>query len=129
MIQCEQLEFRRLVDFVHQQCAASAASRRAGRKIRRIASEDFPVRLNAVLVRENLSFSTYAIMLAIDAAGGTISRAGLALRVGASYHMVRNQILRTPWFIDDHTGPLVAVRLTPEAYEKLSRITAKLAGA
>lgn len=89
---------------------------------------EFYIALARALVAENLSFSTYALMLATASSeGGRATVAGLSLVVGSSYWAVRNQLRRTPWFNTDSTGPLVAVELNDEAKLKLARVAMRLA--
>lgn len=119
----QQLEFERLLAAVK----AAPGPRRQRRAIKLIPSADFPARLNRVLLSENVAFGTYALMLAVHNAGGRISRAKLSLETGSTYQAICHQTRRTPWFADDHSGPLVAVVLNHDGKGKLDRIHHKLA--
>jgi hypothetical protein len=85
-----------------------------------------PIALNRALAAENLSFATYAIMLAASSRDA-VSVAALSLEVGYSYHATRNQIRRTPWWDPIPGGPLSTVRLSMDGRRKLSRIAARIA--
>ena len=98
-----------------------------------VAGNKVEIALNRILYRQNLTFSTYVLMRALADEGGPSTVAGLAVHVGASYHAVRNQIRRTPWFVitapdtgalgaNQCSGPLVAVRLTESAKAKLEQV-------
>jgi hypothetical protein len=102
-----------------------------------ITDHPFVVDLYRALSAENVSFSTFALMLAAYHYREPISIARLSILTGASYHATRNQIRRTPWFIviqpetsavgaNQSSGPLVMVKLTPDAEEKLLRIGRRL---
>jgi hypothetical protein len=105
---------------------SAAGTPRQRRRIAAIDPGDFPIRLNRVLAAENLSFATYAIMLAA-AGAATCTVAGLSLQVGYSYHATRNQIRRTPWWAAVEGGALSQVSLSPEGHAKLGRISVRLA--
>lgn len=85
-----------------------------------------PILLNRALAAENLSFATYAIMLAAEP-HQSVTVAQLSIEVGYSYHAVRNQIRRTPWWIPVPGGPLSTVELSREGKIKLSRIATRIA--
>jgi hypothetical protein len=102
-----------------------------------ITEHPFLVDVYRALWAENLSFSTFALMLAAYQYREPISIARLSILTGASYHATRHQIRRTPWFVliqpetsaigaNQTSGPLVMVKLTPDAEEKLLRIGRRL---
>lgn len=103
-----------------------ASARRLSRKPP--VTDMIAVPLLSALYAENLSFTTYGLMVAVrDFPDPPISVARLSIVAGMSYHAVRNQILRAPWFLTDHAGPLVTVSLIPEALDKLDRVACRLA--
>lgn len=82
--------------------------------------------LAAALVHENISFSTYAMMIAVHTAEQPPSLAAVSCMIGSSYWAARHRIDRTPYFIKSHQD-LVRLSLTPEAITKLERIEKLLA--
>lgn len=82
--------------------------------------------LAAALTHENISFSTYAMMIAVRTARPPPSLAAVSCMIGSSYWAARHRIDRTPYFIKNHQD-LVRLSLTPEAITKLDRIEKLLA--
>lgn len=79
----------------------------------------------AALAAENISFTTFVVMVAVQAEESPPSLAAVAVKIGYSYWAVRNQVDRTPWFVKI-PGQLVRLALTPDAVRKLERITKRL---
>lgn len=122
----EQLEFEGLVVAIRP-VIARAAGHLQRRKIEAVNPSQFAVILLRATTEENIAFSTYAIMMAVQGHGGTApSLAAICAQTGYSYWAVRNQVERTPWFAKQHAD-LVRLSLTVEALAKLDRITRRIA--
>lgn len=106
----------------------TAKNQRHRTRIGSLSPDDFSIKLNRALASENLAFATYTIMLAAraHAVDERITVPALSLAVGYSYHAVRNQIRRTPWWITYPKETLSTVSLTPEAHTKLERVARRL---
>lgn len=91
--------------------------------------------LPGALLAEGLNFSTY-ILIHVLATRGPLTLVALAQTTGLSYHATIHQVNRSPYFQRDTpparqgpnhiTGPLVTVRLTPDAPHKLTRVHKRL---
>ena len=84
------------------------------------------ITLNRALAAENLSFPTYTLIHAVSENGGPMTVTALAFDTGYSYWAVRNQIRRTPWFINTGVPRHTAVMLTEAGKEKLERVRRRL---
>lgn len=85
-----------------------------------------PVMLSNALTAENISFFTFALILALTRSGGSMTLASLSRTVGHSYFAVRSQIVNTHYFEFGGKSPLVTVKLTEDAGTKLTRILNRL---
>ena len=90
-------------------------------------SNQYVVALNAAALAENLSFSTYALMLEVFLHDEPPSLASVALSTGYSYWGVRNQVERTPWFEKIYGAHLIQLKLTAQGIEKVQRIARRMA--
>lgn len=90
--------------------------------------EAFARSLFRALQAENISAITWAILAALDAAGGRRSYVLLISDTGLSYHAIRNQALRTPYFEPFYDGTLVKAAITQEGQQKLARIKSRTQG-
>lgn len=122
----EQLEIPGLLDTIRTS-AAEATPKPRRQRIAAIPAETISLAILRVLARQNISFPQYCLMLAIRDAGGNLALARLSVRLGYSYHAVRQQVLRSNWFEIDNSGPLVAVSLAADGSAKLDRIHQLLA--
>lgn len=124
-----QLEFEKMVaEALRMQPATAAMQTRTRRKARveAVPPERFAVILLRSMTEENISFATYAVMMALNAHATPPSMARLAIETGYSYHAVHKMVERTPWFHRRHED-LVRLVLTPEAKHKLLRISKRVA--
>ena len=99
---------------------------KARRRLSAFSAEKFTILVNKALLAENLSFSTYALMMEVYSHEEPPTLAAVALATGYSYWGVRNQVDRTPWFTKIQKQ-LTRLTLTPEAHEKLARISRRIA--
>jgi hypothetical protein len=123
----EQLE---LPDFAHLAkplAIAKAGSRRQRKALIAIPDRDFPLKANCAINAEGVTWTQYAMMVAISGEHTPPTIAGVGLSVGMSYHAVRNQATRTNWFEMVDAAPLTRLRLSRDGEAKFSRITARLA--
>ena len=124
----EQLEFQTLVEALQPIAAAMQGKARVRRKLEAIPPERFAVLLNRAASEENVSFSTYALMMAVRSHPGGVALPTIALETGYSYHAVWNQVERTPWFTKSKgSNGLVYLTLSAEAPQKLERISKRIA--
>lgn len=89
--------------------------------------EAFARNLFRALQSENVSAITWAILAALDAAGGRRSYILLIGDTGLSYHAIRNQVHRSLYFEPFYDGSLVKASITQEGREKLARIKRRTA--
>ena len=124
----EQLEFQTLVEALRPIAAAMQGKAKVRRKLEAVTPERFAVLLNRAASEENVSFSTYALMMAVRSHPATASLASIALETGYSYWAVWNQVERTPWFVKAKgANNLVCLSLSAEAPVKLERISKRIA--
>lgn len=128
MISIEQLEFDKLLAMIQPSAAAMQPKCRVKHKVATASLEQFAVVLNRAVAEENVSFSTYSLMMAVHSHAKPASRIEISIQTGYSYFAVRNQEDRTPWFLrtrDEKNN--VCLTLTPEAKTKLERISKRIA--
>jgi hypothetical protein len=83
--------------------------------------------LSRALLAENLTYTTFVILLAVHAAPGhRTSIVSLSEQTGYSYWAVRKQIERTPWIVIHRDSQLLEITLTQEATTKLAKIANRL---
>jgi len=124
----EQLEFQTLVEALRPIAAAMQGKAKVRRKLEAVTPERFAVLLNRAASEENVSFSTYALMMAVRSHPARASLASIALETGYSYWAVWNQVERTPWFTKSKgANGLVCLTLSAEAPQKLERISKRIA--
>jgi hypothetical protein len=90
--------------------------------------EEHAVALLRAVTQENLTFSYFAILMAVkrrEVKGETPSLAGIAIECGYSYHATRHIVLRTH-YLEKIDGTPVALRLTPEGLNKVDRVCQRL---
>ena len=123
-----QMEFRALVESL-QPCAVAMQSKaKVRRRLEAVSPEAFAVLLNRAVSEENVSFSTYALMMAVRSHEESPSLASIALETGYSYWAVWNQVERTPWFVKTRgANNLVRLSLSDDAPAKLERISKRIA--
>jgi len=107
--------------------AISKADERVAATLRALSREDFTLALQSALQSEGVSFSAWAIMIAIQHAEKPVSIVILSTRIALGYHAICNQANRTLWFDRVYTGSLVCLDLTTAAREKLRRVAQRLA--
>ena len=81
-----------------------------------------PLLLVAALTAENISFFSFALIVALQRHKTPMPLASLARSVGHSYWAVRSQVVNTHYFRFGNPNPLVTAELTPDAETKLLRI-------
>ena len=119
----EQLEFPEMAALV----AATTRDRaRSSRLFAGMTREKFTVALMRSLAVENLSFTTYAIMLAIHSRPVAPTMPVLMSETGYSYHAVAKQVDRMQWFVRDYSAGQVRVKLAADAEVKLERIARRI---
>ena len=124
----EQLEFQTLVEALRPIAAAMQGKAKVRRRLEAVTPERFAVLLNRAASEENVSFSTYALMMAVRAHPAPHPLASIALETGYSYWAVWNQVERTPWFKKAKgDNGLVCLSLSAEAPQKLERISKRIA--
>lgn len=122
-----QMEFRVLVESLQPCAVAMQIKAKVRRRLEAVSPEAFAVLLNRAASEENVSFSTYALMMAVRK-NGSASLASIALETGYSYWAVWNQVERTPWFRKSKgANNLVCLSLSDEAPAKLERISKRIA--
>lgn len=90
--------------------------------------EDHAVTLLKAVTEENLTFSHFAVLMAVhrrEAKGETPSLAGISVECSYSYHAVRHIVLRTHYLEKIDSVP-VALRLTPEGQQKIARVCKRI---
>lgn len=124
----EQMEFATLISTLDLQPAAARMQRKPRRAIAVAAAspEDFAVILLRAVTEENLTFSCYAVMMAVNRRRDVASLAGIAIECGYSYHATRHIVLRTH-LLEKIDGAPVGLLLTPDGLEKLARVSKRLA--
>ncbi len=123
---CEQMEFEALLVLLQPKAVAMTRRERPRRLLAGTPPEQFAVILLRAVTEENMSFSTYAIMMAVAGHAQPPSMASITIETGYSYFAVRNQVERTPWFEKTHTD-LVRLSLTEGARAKLARVAKRVA--
>jgi hypothetical protein len=95
-------------------------------KLERNSQHPDPVALSNALTAENISFFTFALMIALERHAAPMSLALLSRTVGHSYWAVRSQIVNTHYFAFTKPDPLVSAALTEDVVAKLARIFKRL---
>lgn len=112
--------------------AAVAASRGRVGKMRlavgSLTAERFTAALTLALACENLSFTTYALMVRISAVGDGVTICDMVEDMNLSYHAIVHQVERAPYFVRDVTGKRIRVKLNMDGETKLARMGKRLAG-
>lgn len=124
----EQLEFRELISELklHEAVVHLERKRRNPRQAIVAASpERFVVAMNCTVAQENVSFASYALMVAVAREEKPPALAVLAARLGYSYHAVHKMLERTPFFVKIYAD-LVRIELNQEGRDKLERISKRL---
>jgi hypothetical protein len=124
----EQMEFSALIAALDLQPAAARMQRkpRGAMAVAAASPEDFAVVLLRAVTEENLTFSCYAVMMAVARRRETASLAGIAIECGYSYHATRHIVLRTHYLQKIDETP-VRLALTADGTEKLARVSKRLA--
>jgi len=110
-----------------REAAVKKAPERDKNRLRELSLAAMTEALQAALVAENVAFTTWSIMSALRTATEPISIVLLSTRIALSYHAIRNQIIRNPWFETYYTGQLVAIHLNDAGTAKIQRILNRLA--
>lgn len=119
----EQLEFSEMVAAI----AGTARNKdKAARRFSGMTEQDFTVALQRSLAAENLSFTTYALMLAAVRGARPPTMRQLMSDTGYAYNAISKQAERTPWFVKDYTSGLLRLTVTDEARVKLERVARRI---
>lgn len=110
-----------------REAAVRKAPERDKTRLRELSLAAMTEALQAALVAEGVAFTTWSIMSALRNATEPVSIVLLSTRIALSYHAIRNQILRNPWFETRYTGQLVALQLNDAGTTKIQRILNRLA--
>jgi hypothetical protein len=110
-----------------REAAIRKASTRSADTLRMLSREEFTLALQSALQTEGISFSAWALMIAIQNAGHPVSIVLLSTKIALGYHAICNQANRTHWFDRVYIGNLVHLDLTPAAREKLRRVAQRIA--
>lgn len=123
----EQMEFSALISALEMQPAAAKMQRkpRHAEAVALAAPEDFAVILLRAVTEENLIFSYYAVMMAVQRREDA-TLAGVSIECGYSYHATRHIVTRTHYLEKVDSSP-VGLKLTKEGVEKLAKISKRLA--
>ena len=114
--------------------AVAASIGRAGKMrlaVGNLSAERFIAVLTLALLSENLSFTTYALMVRISSSpgdGGGVTICDMVEDLNISYHAIFHQVERAPYFVRDLTGKRIRVKLNMEGERKLARMRKRLAG-
>jgi hypothetical protein len=122
------LEFAELVRALDLQPAAARMQRKPWRQaaVASKSPEDFAVVLLRAVTEENLTYSYYAVMMAVHRRRDEASLAGIAIECGYSYHAIR-QITDRTHYLQRVDGTPVGLKLTGDGLEKLGRVSKRLA--
>ena len=91
-----------------------------------MSAEAFAEALALALACENVSFTTYSIMLQVRMREGGPSICDISEALNLSYHAIVHQVDRTPYFVFDRSGKRVRVRLNDDGLGKTERIARRL---
>jgi|GEM_PF-2731539 len=127
-VRMEQIEFAALVAALDLQPAAARMQRKPVRAaaVASATPEDFAVVLLRAVTEENLTYSYYAVMMAVHRQQAAATLAGIAIECGYSYHAIRQMTDRTH-YLKRVDGTPVGLALTGDGAEKLGRVSKRLA--
>ena len=111
--------------------AVAASIGRAGKMrlaVGNLSTERFIAVLTLALLSENLSFTTYALMVRISDCEDGVTICDMVETLNLSYHAIVHQVERAPYFARDATGKRIRVKLNMEGKHKLIRMAKRLAG-
>ncbi len=113
------------------QAAIAASIGRVGKTrlaVGSLSAERFTAVLTLALASENLSFTTYALMVRISDCEDGVTICDMVETLNLSYHAIVHQVERAPYFVRDVTGKRIRVKLNREGKHKLIRMGKRLAG-
>lgn len=108
--------------------AAIGRSARCRMSVAGLSAERFTEALTLALACENVSFTTYSLMVRVSGGGGCVSICDMVETLNLSYHAIVHQVERSPYFAWNRSGKRVAVTLNMDGEKKLERMAKRLAG-
>lgn len=85
------------------------------------------IAMNNAALAENLSVSTFVIMLETHSHEEPPSLAAVSVATGYSYWSLRNQVERTSYFVKIYGGPLIKLKLSRDGLKKLLQVNRRIA--
>lgn len=108
--------------------ASSVRGVRARIAVGGLSAERFTASLALALVCENLSFTTYALMVLVTSRGGSVTICDMVDVLNMSYHAIVHQVARAPYFERNMEEKRIRVKLNMDGERKMQRMTKRLAG-